>query len=427
MATQTSRQPYVKFSTDELMELVDLFKVSPDAQQRIRGILDAEVAPPAAHLFRYYNERSKVVELEEQFAAKFGCRYALGVNSGTSALIAALVAAGAGPGTEVIVPGYTFFASASAIVVAKAIPVITEIDESLLLDPEAVERSITDRTKAILVVHMNGYPARMDALREIADRHGVCLIEDVAQAAGGTYKGRFLGTWGHIGCFSFDAYKVMATGEGGMITTDDEWLYTRAQSYHDTAACWRPNRYARERRAGELFCGENYRMSEMSGAIGLAQLRRLDWINESTRRLYRQLRAEVVLPAGVRWVEPTDPDGLCGYKPALLFDTQELARKVLTAGVGLGGMYNKDESVVRDWHVYWYWEHVLQQKSATPEGCPFQCPFVQSLPRYSEDMCPRTRDILMRTGFMGVQPGLTAEWASETARKLSEGLGRVMG
>jgi len=419
------RPPRYKFSTDELMELIDVFAVSPEGQKAIKAILDRESPPPSSALFRYYSERSKVPVLEKEFAAKMDTRYALAVNSGTSALIAACVAAEVGPGTEVIVPAYTFFASVSAIVVAKGIPVITEIDESLTLDPAAVEKNITPRTKAIMVVHMVGHQAKMDVLRDIAKKHNLYLIEDTAQACGGKYKGKYLGTWGDLGCHSFDAYKVMATGEGGMVTTDNEWLYTRAQSYHDTAACWRPDRYARERKPGALFCGENYRMSEMSGAIGLAQLRKLDWTNESCRKIYNQLKKEIQLPKGARWIEPNDPTGVCGYQLGILFDNFELAEKAMKADAGSGGMAGGGTRGARDWHVYWYWEHVLQQKTATSEGCPFKCPHVKNLPKYTEDMCPRTKDIIMRTGFIPIQPTDSTEWASAYAKDVTEKLNKA--
>jgi 8-amino-3,8-dideoxy-alpha-D-manno-octulosonate transaminase len=417
---------YNKFTTEELMELVDLFNVLPKDQGKIRNILRKAAMPPAAWLFRYYGKNSRVEKLEKEFAAKIGCQYALGVNSGTSALIAAMVAAGVGPGDEVVLPGYTFFASVSAIVIAKAIPIITEIDESLTLDPAAVEKAITPRTKAILVVHMVGLPAKMDKLRAIADRHKLILIEDVAQATGGSYQGKMLGNWGDIGCFSFDAYKVMGTGEGGMITTNNEWFYTRAQSYHDTAACWRPNRFEKERKPGELFCGENYRMSEMAGAIGLAQLRKLDKINEATRRSYHQLRKETVLPQGVRWVEPNDKEGLCGYKAPLLFDSVGSAEKVIKANIGLGGLAGGGAQGARDWHVYWYWEHILEQKTATAEGCPFKCPHVKQPPEYSQDMCPKTKDIMMRVGLLSIEPNEMQADITRRANELTTNLAKVI-
>ena len=416
-------RPYVKYSTDELIEVIDVFQVGESAKAEIRAILDRqEPAPNAGNFFRYYNPRSKSQLFEQQVAAKVGSPHVLAVNSGTSALIAALVGAGIGPGDEVIVPAYTFFASASAIVVAKAIPVIVEIDETLTLDPAAVEKAITPRTRAIMPVHMLGLPSKMDELLAIARRHKLRVIEDTAQAFGGKYRGRYLGTLGDAGCVSLDAYKVIGTGEGGLILTGDVWLYTRAQSYHDTAACWRPDRFARERKPGELFCGENYRMPELCAAVGIAQLRKLDWVNERTRAAWRTIRNETRLPSCARWVEANDADGVCGYSVGMLFETSAQAHKAISAGIGLGGLAAKDTQGVRDWHVYWNWEHILEQKTATAEGCPFRCPHAGPLPAYAADMCPRTRDIMLRLATMGTHPGMTAADASRIAAKITQGL-----
>lgn len=419
-------QSYHKYSTEELMELVDVFNVSPETQKKIRALLESDpVAPDAGNFFRYYNARSKTAAFEDAVKAKTGAKHVLAVNSGTSALIAAMVAAEVGPGDEVIVPGYTFFASASAVVVAKGIPVITEIDETLTLDPAAVEKNITPRTKAILPVHMLGLPSKMDELRAIAAKHQIKVIEDAAQSFGGKYKGKYLGTVGDIGCVSLDAYKVIGTGEGGLVLTDDEWAYTRAQSYHDAAACWRPDRYARERKPGELFCGENYRMPEMCGAVGLAQLRKLDWINERTRAGWKQLRSQIKLPAFAKWVECNDEDGVCGYTLGILFETQELAVRAINAKIGLGGLAAGDTRGVRDWHVYWNWEHILEQKTVTREGCPFSCSHVAKLPAYSVDMCPRTRDIMRRLATTGIGPASDEKSLSETAATITAGLAKL--
>lgn len=414
------RTKFHKYSTDELMEVIDVFNVSADTQEQIKKLLDADTqTPDAGNFFRYYNDRSKVEVLEKMFAEKMQTKHALAVNSGTSALIAALSAIGVGPGDEVIVPAYTFFASVSAIVVAKAIPVITDINESLTLDPEAVEKNITERTKAILPVHMVGHQAEMDKIMEIAQKYNLYVIEDVAQACGGSYKGKALGTWGTMGCTSFDAYKVIGTGEGGMITTDNDWFYTRAQSYHDAAACWRPDRYAKERRDGELFCGENYRMSELNAAVGIAQLKKLDDINTKTRALYNQLREEIKLPSCAKWVEPNDRDGVCGYTLGMLFDTSEQAVKAITAGFGLGGLAAAATRGARDWHVYWNWEHIMEQKTLTSEGCPFKCPHVKKLPEYHEDMCLKTKNIMMRLAIINLSPADSSEWASEFAAEVN--------
>ena len=417
---------YVKYSTDELMECVDVFNVSEETQSKIRKLLEAEKNPPdAGNFFRYYNPKSKVVKFEEQVKEKTGSKYALAVNSGTSALVAAMVAAGVGPGDEVIVPAYTFFASASAVVVAKGIPVITDIDETLTLDPAAVEKNITRKTKAILPVHMLGLPSKMDEICKIAAKHNLKVVEDTAQAFGGKYKGKYLGTLGDVGCISLDAYKVIGTGEGGLVLTDDEWLYTKAQSYHDAAACWRPDRYARERRKGELFCGENFRMAELCAAVGIAQLKKLDWINERTRTLWKQLRSEIKLPSCAKFVECNDENGVCGYTLGILFETSEQCIKAINANIGLGGLAARDTKGVRDWHVYWNWEQILEQKTATEEGCPFKCQHVSKLPAYSTDMCPKTKDIMLRLTTTAISPAYDSAWASATASKLTNELKKL--
>ncbi len=411
-----------KYGIDELMEILEVFQVPTLAAAQIRAILAAQEPEPSAGVFfRYYNDRSKAEELERCFAAHFSSRHALAVNSGTSALIASLVAGGIGPGDEVIVPAYTFFASVSAVVVAKAIPVIVEIDESLTISPQAFAAAITPRTKAVMAVHMLGLPARMDAIREIARENNLLVIEDAAQACGGSFQGKYLGTWGDFGCISLDAYKVIGAGEGGVVLTDSDWHYMRAQSYHDTAACWRPDRYGKERQPGELFCGENYRISELSAAVALAQLRKLDWIISSCRRNCQIIRENCPLPAGVKWLECTDPDGICGYTLPLLFAEKEFSFRAQKAKV-VGGNAGDATRGVRNWHLAWHWEHILEQKTASAEGCPFQCPLAREVPRYHLDSWPQTRDIIHRVGTISVSPHLTPAECQELGAKISSGL-----
>jgi 8-amino-3,8-dideoxy-alpha-D-manno-octulosonate transaminase len=263
-----------KVGAEEFLELADTWGYSSEAIEEIKAIIEKEdISSP--HLARYYGSRSsKVKELEEYARTLFGVQHALAVNSGTSALSAAYIGCGIGPGDEVIVPGYTFFATAAEVVAVKAIPVIAEVDDSLTMDPEDVEAKITPQTKAIVPVHMIGNCSNMDALMKIAKKHNLKVIEDNAQSCGGKYKGKWLGTIGDAGCLSLSTFKVTGAGEGGVVITNDERIYVRATSYHDTAACWRPNRYAPERFPGELFCGQNYRMSELEGSVILVQLKK---------------------------------------------------------------------------------------------------------------------------------------------------------
>ncbi len=219
-------------------------EIGEEERPQVLEVLDRK------YLFRYYGPAeytSKVRELELEFAGKFGVEHALATSSCTGALLTALTACGVGPGDEVIVSGYTFFASCAAIVGVRAIPVIAEVDKTLTMDPDDVEKKISRSTRALIIVHMRGVPCDMHRLMAIARKHDLRVIEDVAQAAGGTYKGKYLGTFGDCGCFSFQYHKIITAGEGGMLVTGDERLYDRAMGYHDTAACWRPDRFAEQR------------------------------------------------------------------------------------------------------------------------------------------------------------------------------------
>jgi 8-amino-3,8-dideoxy-alpha-D-manno-octulosonate transaminase len=232
--------------------------------------------------------------------------------------MAAYRALGIGAGDEVIVPAYTFFATAATVVAANAIPVIADIDDSLCIDPSAIERKITRRTKAIVPVHMRGAPAQMDAILDVAARHGIPVIEDCAQAGDGSFHGKRLGSLGTLGCVSFDYYKIQASGEGGFVSTNDPWLYTRAQSWHDTAACWRPDRYAQEGRSGELFCGENYknyRMSELQGAVALVQIRKTDKMLAGYRHAHQRILQAINHVPGLTFRHSNDVAGKCRRLP----------------------------------------------------------------------------------------------------------------
>ena len=413
-----------KVGAEEFLALAETWGYSKATREKIRKAVASEKRGVNPQLTRYYNPRpSRVAKLEAYARKLFGVKYALGVNSGTSALNAAYVACGIGPGDEVIVPGFTFFATAAAVVTTKAIPVIVEVNDSLTIDPDDVEAKITPRTKAIVPVHMAGFCCDMDRLMKIARKHKLVVIEDNAQACGGRYKGRLLGTIGHMGCFSISSYKITGGGEAGLVLTDDEWLYTRAQNQHDTAACWRPDRYARERRAGELFCGQNYRMSEMEGAVNLVQLRKArsqaKRYNTNMRRIIQALDDF----AETRVRPSNDTAGDVGYKLVLLGAspqaTTELVDALRAEGVPASG---RGDKAARDWHIYSNWEHILEQKAATAEGCPFTCPYhTAPLPAYAQDMCPRTLDLLSRAVFISASPW----WTAEDCRNIAAAVNKV--
>jgi dTDP-4-amino-4,6-dideoxygalactose transaminase len=220
----------------------------------------------------------EVAALEEEFAAYCGARHGVGVNSGTSALHLALLAAGAGPGDEVITAPFTFYAAAAAIVYTGAAPVYVDIDpRTFNLDPAKLEEKITPRTRAILVVHLYGQPADMDSILEIARRRNLVVIEDAAQAHGAEYRGRRIGSIGDIGCFSFYPTKNLgACGEGGLIVTSNPEYARSMRLLRD---------WGQEQKYRPIARGFNYRLEALQGAILRVKLRRLDAWNEARRTL----------------------------------------------------------------------------------------------------------------------------------------------
>ncbi|MFB0545690.1 MAG: DegT/DnrJ/EryC1/StrS family aminotransferase, partial [Anaerolineae bacterium] len=331
-------------------------EIGEEEKRAVLEVLDRK------YLFRYYGPEkypSKVAELEMKFAEKMGSKHALAVNSCTSALISALVACGVGPGHEVIVPGYTFFASCAAVIAAKAIPIIAEVDDSLTLDPADFEAKITPCTKAVIPVHMRGVPCDMDPIMEIARKHDLAVVEDVAQAAGGSYHGRYLGTFGDCGAFSLQYHKIITTGEGGVVTTDDDLLYDRVQAYHDTAACWRPDRFALPRYEGEVFPGVNFRMGEIIGALAIVQLDRLDSLIARMRENKARIKSAIEDIEGIEFRRLNDAEGDTAICLVFFLPTVEITNQFVEAlqaeGVATGGIYNAG---IPDWHIYAHWKHI---------------------------------------------------------------------
>jgi len=242
--------------------------------------------------FRYWGpgKPTKVLRFEERFAEYMGTRMALGVTSGTAALDCAVAGLGIGPGDEVIVPAYTWWSDYTCVVHAGALPVFADIDRTLNIDPKDFEHKITDRTKAVIAVHLLGGPCDMDPIIETARKRGVAVLEDCAQCVGGSYRGKKLGSIGSVGIYSFQINKMMTSGEGGAVVTNDSLIYERAARFHDMGTI----RQLFLDRAGpsqvQTFAGENFRMSELTGAVLGAQLTKLDsmlaQLRASARAIY---------------------------------------------------------------------------------------------------------------------------------------------
>jgi len=368
----------------------------------------------SGELFRYGdaqpNYLGECAKFERELATKMGTKYALVVTSGTAALICGLVGLEVGPGDEVIVPGYTFMATALAPLALGAVPVLAEIDESLTMDPEDLEAKITDRTKAIIPVHMLGLPADMDATMRLARRHNVAVLEDACQADGGSYKGRRLGSIGDAGTFSFNYYKNVTCGEGGAIITGDRAAYERAWIHHDGGATFRAQ-------AGDIsvpfFAGWNFRMNEILGAVLRVQLRRIDGLLQKTRTHKRRLIEGLADHPRLRFFKHNDHEGGCGTTLGFLFEDEETARAFVT-GLESEGV---EASMLIDSgrHVYSNWEPLMQLRgSYHPSLDAFRRPEnAASQARYTPDMCPRTLDILSRAVVLSIQP----EWRAADVRK----------
>jgi len=350
------------------------------------------------YLFRYGSDsdpafKAKVYTLEERVAELAGVAHAVGVNSGTTALLVALIGLGIGAGDEVIVPGYTFVASMSSIVYARAVPILAEVDTTLNLDPADVRAKITPRTKAIMAVHMLGNPARMDELRAIADEHGLLLIEDCAQAFGASYKGRMLGSIGDVGTYSFNVYKTITSGDGGMVVTSDAEIYRRCFAVHDQGHS--PRRTGVE--VGHRpFVGLDFRMTEIAAAVVLAQMGKLAFIRERLHANKARFKAGIADLPGLAFRHLPDPEGELATLLTVFLPTEEVARAVADA---------LNSRVVADsgWHVYSNMEQILQKRVPTAEGWPDTHPrYTGGEVDYYAGMLPQTDDLLARAINIGI-------------------------
>ena len=337
---------------------------------------------------------SEVSRLESELASTIGVTHALCVNSGTSGLICSLVAAGGGPGDEVLVPAYTWVSSAAAALAVGAVPVLVEIDESLTIDPNDLRRKVTPHTKAIIPVHMLNLVCDMESIMAIAAHHHLFVIEDACQAVGLTWRGQRAGAIGHIGVFSFQQNKNIQAGEGGAVLTNDSALETRARQYHDIGSYIR----AGVARTDEPpLVGVNYRMPEISAAILRPQLRALDRKLERMRRR----RAEAIerlsrsKSFSINVCPHHDPATAVGL--AVRFDDAETARAFASVP-GINRLIDTGR------HVYTNWESVRGKRPVHPALDPYA--WAHRDIEFGPDTCPKTLDILARTCTINLVPDL---------------------
>jgi 8-amino-3,8-dideoxy-alpha-D-manno-octulosonate transaminase len=373
---------------------------------------DAEAEAVAAvvrsrSLFRYKGgpAAGTVADFEQAASALLGTTYATAVANGTSALRCTLAALGVGCGDEVVIPAFTFVATANAVVAAGAVPVFAEVDDTLGLDPAHLADAITDRTAAIIAVHLENVACDLEPIMRIASDHGVPIIEDAAQSFGATYRGQRLGTFGALGAFSLQQEKNITSGEGGLIVTDDELSYLRATRYADQGGQFVTS-YA-STRGDELtqpFAGENLRMGELAGAVAVVQLGRLPGILDAKRTNKTRI-------AGLVRRRRPDPDGDGSSSVTWFLPDARIAKRfaasVRAEGVACAQMY-------RGRPVY-LTPSLMDRRTASDKGGPWACAEHPTDRTYFEGLCPQTEALVARSVIVPVGAGYTAPDCDDVA------------
>jgi dTDP-4-amino-4,6-dideoxygalactose transaminase len=367
--------------------------------------------PKAGHL-------QEAVQFENELAAWTGAAHACFTSSGTAALMCCYAGLNMGPGDEVIIPGYTWVASALAPLAMGVVPVMVDIDESLMIDPAAIERAITPRTKAIDPVHMVGLACDMDRIMDIARRYNLAVIEDACQCDGGRWTGgRKLGAVGDMGAFSFNFFKTISCGDGGAFLTNRRDAYERGLILHDGGCIFRP--HAADIGV-EFFCGMNLRGNEILAAIMRVQLSRLEGIiadlHAVRARILRSLDdCDDVTPIPFNGGEGTGTGGYLGFQ----FPDEASARGFSAEfNAKVGGTDGAASSLPIDSgrHVYSNWGPVITQRGSYNDARdPFRDPRNAHAPTYGPDSLPRTLQILKRTVLIPVNPDWTAARSGEIA------------
>jgi len=320
-------------------------------------------------LYRFYGPdfRDVTGAFETELAGYVGRKYALGLTSGTAALHTALVGLGIRRGDEVVIPTYAWVACPDAVVAAGGKPVLADIDDSMTIDPDDVARRITRRTKAIMAVHARGVPCDLGSLKRVARENSVALIEDVAQGAGATYRGKKLGSYGDVGTFSFQLNKMITAGEGGAIVADDRETYERCVMFHDIGTPYRQFSGQGVRFSIEPFPGVNYRMNEVTAAILREQLKKMDSVVREIRDRNARVRNGIAGVRGLKFRRSNDPAGESGISLVFFVESAPKARRFKDALVAenirtTSGGYPVvvyDPRVV-DGHTFMHWGHIIK-------------------------------------------------------------------
>ena len=378
-----------------------------------REIIATSWALGRGQLARYAGSGTSITsKLEAELRADTGTDFALAVNSGTSALVCALIGLGVGPGDEVLVPAYTFVATAAAAVAVGAVPVLVDVDESLTMDPIDLKRKITAGTKAVIPVHMLNLVSDLDAIMLLAQENDLVVLEDACQAVGVTYKGRQVGSIGHAGAFSFNQHKNIRSGEGGAVLTNNERVHTRAAMFHDVGNYMRSERSTFDE---PLFVGLNLRMPEICSAMLRPQLARLD--RQMARRRERRELVLELLPDDLPLHICPHHDQTAAAGLAVLFDSPELAQE-FGSTKGVTWIFDTGR------HIYTNWEPLWARRTHHPVIDPYGWAYGDSDDEQPVS-CPNTVDILQRACNISLDPDIPLPAYRRFARHIASAACRL--
>ena len=353
-----------------------------------------------------------VKELETEFAAFYGTQHAQASTSGTAAIHTAVGVVNPDPGDEIITAPITDPGSVMPILMQNAVPVFADVDpKTLNMTPESIEANITDRTRAIILVHLFGHPCDIDEVLKIAEKHNLILIEDCCQTHATKYKGRYAGAFGHMGCFSFQQSKHMTTGDGGMILTNDQETYIRLKLFSDKG--W-DYQYMGDR--DHAFLAPNYRMTEMQGAVGLAQLEKLRGVVERRIALGKLLTELIADAPGVETVPlPSDREvswwnyifHVTGYDP------DEFCKAVSAEGVSMGAHYIKDP-------IYMRGDFLTKGHTYGDSQFPFNSPYVSREYHYGPELVPGAVEGLRTVAVRGIHEHMSEDDIRDIATAINK-------
>ena len=367
-------------------------------------------------MFRYH-EGGQCDRFEQRFGKYLGVKHVCMTASGTNSLTAGLAGLDLGPGDEVLVPSFTYMATAIAVLAVGAIPVIVDVDESCLLDPDAVDNAVGPRTRAVIPVHMWGLPCDMRPIMRVARKHKLLVFEDVCQAVGGGYEGKMLGTFGPAGAFSFNYFKNISAGEGGAVVTNRTPVFNKAKCMIDPCSFYWKGR----RKSFEPFVSNGARASEFEGAILNAQFDRLPSMLRTMRQQKKRILRETAKTGLV--ASPThSPDYECGSCVMYLLPTEKQAEEFSSlVGCGIAGRTGR--------HVYTEWDPIFAHKGAHHDALnPFTLKENKGCRMtYTKDMCARSLDILNRTVMLGNHPDRKAADVAATIKKIKDAAKQVLG